>query len=250
MSENMNAGKMNMEGKKKLSSEDKKICNSLFWRSNMLQSATNVIVQQAHGVTFTLDKYLDEFYKDDPEERKAAYNRHSVYFLTNPYTGGIVWPLIYLLEKKRSEDRKSVTAESIQNIKIALMGPLAAVGDTIFQGSLGIIFAAMTMGLAQEGSILGTVIYCCVWGAIVFFSKFYMLRASYASGMTFIDKLISSNLFNKITKIVSIVGLMMGYLTSSVVTFKLNWVVMAGGVEPDIQATLLDALLPGMLGLL
>lgn len=231
---------------KTISAQDKKVINDLFWRSNILQGTTNVVVQQAHGVIYTLDKYLDEFYKDDPEEKKAAYDRHSVYFLTNPYTGGIVWPLLYHLEKKRSENREAVPSESIENIKIALMGPLAAVGDTLFQGSLGTIMSAMFMGMAQEGNILGPIGYCLIWSGIVFFSKYFMVRTSYIKGEEFISELLSSNLFKEITKIVSIVGLiMMGYMAATVVTFKLNWVVNFGGVETNIQESLIDRLLPG-----
>lgn len=231
-------------------SEDKKIVNKLFWRSNILQACTNVVVQQAHGVIYTLAPFLDEIYKDDEEERKAAYTRHSVYFLTNPYTAAVVWALVYVLESKRGKNKEDVSAESIESIKVALMGPLAAIGDTLFQGSLGTIIAAVCMGFAQEGSILGALLQIVIWGAIMFAGKYGLLVVTYKKGESFITDLLATNAFDRLTEVISVAGLMMmGVLTSTTVTFSLKWVIATGGTETNIQTDLLDRLLPGMLPL-
>lgn len=231
--------------------EDKKVVNRLFWRSNILQACTNVVAQQAHGVIYTLSPFLDEIYKDDEEERKAAYARHSVYFLTNPYTAAIVWAIVYILESKRGADKNAVSSDSIESIKVALMGPLAAIGDTLFQGSLGTIISAVCMGFAQEGSILGCFLQIIIWGVLLFACKYAMLVITYKKGESFITELLATNAFDRLTEVISIAGLMMmGVLTSTTITFSLNWVITAGGTETDIQAGLLDRLLPGMLPLI
>ncbi len=118
--------------KNNLTKEDKKVMWNLFWRSNLIMGSNNPVVMGGHGVLFTVAPYLEEFYKDDEAEKVAAFDRHSVYYNTNPYTGAIVWALIYIMEKKRSLNKTAVSGESIQNMKIALMGPLAAIGDTLF----------------------------------------------------------------------------------------------------------------------
>jgi PTS system mannose-specific IID component len=131
------------------------------------------------------------------------------------------------------------------------MGPLAAIGDTLFQGSLGTIIAAVCMGFAQEGSIVGAILQVVIWGVIMFAGKWGLLVVTYKKGESFITELLATNAFDRLTEVISIAGLMMmGVLTSTTVTFSLNWVITSGGTEVNIQTDLLDKLLPGMLPLI
>lgn len=233
--------------------EDPKVKKDLWrilWRSNLIQGSTNVVVQQAHGVIYTFAPLFEEIYKDDEEERHAAYQRHSVYYLSNPYTSAIVWSLVYILEKKRAADKNSVSSESIENMKVALMGPLAAIGDTLFQGSLGTIISAICMGMAMDGSPFGAVLQFFLWGALLWVAKYLFTFVTYNKGESFITELLTTNAFAKLTEVIQIVGLMMmGVLTSTTITFNLNWIVKTGEVETNIQQGLFDKLLPGLLPL-
>lgn len=233
-----------------LTKEDKKVMWSLFWRSNLIMASSNQVVMGGHGVLYTVAPYLEEFYKDDPEERSAAFDRHSTYYNTNPYTGAIVWALIYILERKRSMDRNAVSAESIQNMKIALMGPLAAIGDTLFQGSIGNIIAAMVMGMAQEGNFMAPFIYLGLFLLLFAGLKWLFLQVTYTKGEDFVTELLQTDMFERMEEVISIVGLMMmGCLTASVINFKFNWLISVGGTETDFQLSFLDKLLPGMMPL-
>lgn len=233
-----------------LTKEDKKVMWNLFWRSNLIMASQNQVVMAGHGVLFTVAPYLEEFYKDDAEERKAAFERHSTYYNTNPYTGAIVWALIYILERKRSLDRNSVSAEAIQNMKIALMGPLAAIGDTLFQGSIGVIIAAMVMGMAQEGNFMAPFLYLAIFLLLFAGLKWVFLRITYVKGEDFVTELLQTDMFDRMEEVISIVGLMMmGCLTATTIRFNFNWVIAVGGTETNFQADFLDKLLPGMMPL-
>ncbi len=222
----------------------------LWFRSNIIQGSSNQVVMQGHGVLYTLAPFLEEFYKDDEEERVAAFERHSTYYNTNPYTGAIVWALCYLLERQRGLDRNSVSAETISNMKIALMGPLAAIGDTLFQGSIGNIISAMCMGMAQDGNFFSIVVYLGLFMILFGGGKWVCLYFAYVQGETFIENMLASDAFDRINDVISIVGLMMmGCLTASVVKFQFNWIISVGGTETDFQAEFLDALLPGAMPL-
>ena len=235
---------------KKLTAEDKKILSTLFWRSNLLQACSSSLVMQGHGVLYTLMPYLNEFYKDDDEERRAAWERHNMYYNVNPYTGGAVWSLMYVMEKKRSENKDAVSAESIQNMKIALMGPLAAIGDTIFQGSLGNIIAGLAMGFAMEGSWLGPILHLALWQAIEVLGKAGTMYYTYTQGESFITRLMETNLFSKLEDVISIVGLMMmGVLAGMTIKFNFAWEWVVNEVPFNIQTDILDKLLPGMMPL-
>ena len=236
--------------KNNLTKEDKKVMWNLFWRSNLIMGSNNPVVMGGHGVLFTVAPYLEEFYKDDEAEKVAAFDRHSVYYNTNPYTGAIVWALIYIMEKKRSLNKTAVSGESIQNMKIALMGPLAAIGDTLFQGSIGIIIAAMVMGMAQEGNFLAPIIYLGLFLILFAGGKWLFLRITYVKGEEFVTELLQTDMFDRMEEVISIAGLMMmGCLTVTTIRFNFNWVINFGGVETDFQTAFLDALLPGLLPL-
>lgn len=233
-----------------LTKEDKHVMWNLFWRSNLLMGSSNSVVMGGHGVLFTVAPYLEEFYKDDPEELTASFDRHSTYYNINPYTGAIVWALIYILERKRSMNKESVSAESIQNMKIALMGPLSAIGDTLFQGSIGNIIAAMVMGMAQEGNFMAPFIYLGLFLLLFAGLKWLFLSVTYTQGEGFVTQLLETDMFDRMEEVISIVGLMMmGCLTASVISFKFNWIIAIGGTETDFQASFLDKLLPGMMPL-
>ncbi|MDO4198402.1 MAG: PTS system mannose/fructose/sorbose family transporter subunit IID [Erysipelotrichaceae bacterium] len=237
--------------KNNLTKEDKKVMWDLFFRSNLIMASNNSVVMGGHGVLYTVAPYLEEFYKDDDEERKAAFKRHSTYYNTNPYTGAIVWVLIYILEKKRSMDRNAVSAEAIQNMKIALMGPLAAIGDTIFQGTLGNIIAALVMGLAQEGNFIAPILYLAIFLLLFGGGKWLCLSLTYTKGESFVTDLLETDMFDRLEDVISIVGLiMMGSLTASTVNFSFNWVITVSGVSMNVQTALLDALLPGVMPLI
>ena len=234
----------------KLTSQDKKIMFNLFMRSNVIQGSSNQVVMQGHGVLYTVGSYLQEFYKDDPEEMKNAFDRHSTYYNTNPYTGAIVWVLIYILEKKRAQNKEAVSAESIQNMKMALMGPLAAIGDTLFQGSLGTIIAAMVMGMAQEGNFMAPFLYVAIFMLIFAGGKWFFLYMAYTKGEEFVTSLLETDMFSRLEEVISIAGLMMmGCLASTTIKFNLNWIINIGGVETNIQQGIFDKLLPGVLPL-
>ncbi len=233
-----------------LTKEDKKVMWNLFWRSNLIMGSSNQVVMGGHGVLFTVAPYLEEFYKDDEEERKAAFDRHSTYYNTNPYTGAIVWALIYILERKRSLDRNAVSADAIQNMKIALMGPLAAIGDTLFQGSIGIIIAAMVMGMAQEGNFAAPFIYLGLFLLLFAGLKWLFLRVTYVKGESFVTELLETDMFDRMEEVISIAGLMMmGCLTATTIRFKFNWVINVAGTETIFQEQFLDKLLPGLMPL-
>ena len=51
----------------------------------------------------------------------------------------------------RNED---FDTSSINNVKVALMGPLAGIGDSMFWGTLRVIATGIGTSLAMQGSIL------------------------------------------------------------------------------------------------
>ena len=67
--------------------------------------------------------------------------------------------------------------DAISNIKTALMGPLAGVGDAITQGIVKVILLAIGIDLAMQGNPLGPILFVLVFSA-------YALGVGYTCYMT------------------------------------------------------------------
>ena len=61
-----------------------------------------------------------------------------------------------------------MTLEMISSIKTGLMGPLAGIGDTIWQGTLSPIALGIILGMAKVGNFMGPLIYLLTIGIVLF----------------------------------------------------------------------------------
>jgi len=229
-----------------LTKEEHKNLRKLANRENMWSLAWEQITGQAKGLVYTLMPFLNDFYKDDPEELQAAYERQFKYFNTNPNLGGFIVGLVYAMEKKRGEDRNAVSSNAITDIRIALCGPFAGIGDSLFQSVLKVIIAGSTMTLAANGNILGPILFFVLFGFLQRGTMDYLTWLGYSAGTNAIDKLFEGGLMSAFTKAISVLGLIMtGAMAASTVSFKLNWVLAVGETAVDVQA-ILDSILPGL----
>lgn len=229
-----------------LSQEEDKKLNKLFHRQNMIQMSWEQMTGQAKGLVYILSPFLEEIYKDDPEELEEAYKRHFKYFNCTPNLGGFIIGLIYAMEKTRGRD-KSISGEAISDIRIALCGPLAGVGDTLCQNVLKILVAGLTMGLAAQGNVLGPILFMLLYGGILYFIWKYTTFLGYSAGTKFLDRMFEGGLINSVTKATTVLGLcMVGAMTASIVSFKFNWVIEMGETAINIQE-IIDSIFPGLL---
>lgn len=113
-----------------LSREDKKMINSICWRSLNAHCSRvgGQARQMAIGFLWQIMPALNRYYKDQPEKKKEALYRHvqfcNVSNAIYPFLAG----LVASMEKENSEVDDFDTS-SIVAIKAALMGPLAGIGD-------------------------------------------------------------------------------------------------------------------------
>ena len=127
-----------------------------FWRSFTLYAAVSPAKQGASGFCYSLMPFINKFYKNDEEGKKAALTRSMSYFNTTITLSTFIMGLVASMEKKNSE-QKDFDASSINAVKSSLMGPLAGIGDSIFWGVLRVIAAGIAVGLGMTGNILGEI---------------------------------------------------------------------------------------------
>lgn len=105
----------------------------VFVRSLALQASWNRRGMQNLGFAYAIWPALEVLYPD-PERRLAAARRHLAPFNTHPYlAAAILGGSIYHEERVARGDEPP---EAVERFKQALMGPLAAVGDSFYWLSL------------------------------------------------------------------------------------------------------------------
>jgi PTS system mannose-specific IID component len=109
------------------------------WRSLFLQAAWNFERLQNLGWAYCFEPALKELYKD-PVLRAAALRRHLEFFNTHPYMAGYVLGAALKAEEEAANAATAALAQAktveVSGLKMALAGPLAAVGDGFYWATL------------------------------------------------------------------------------------------------------------------
>lgn len=110
-----------------------KIHYKMFIKAFFIQALWNFERLQNIGFLFVIKPYLDSIYPDKNERRRALL-RHISFFNTHPYMANVIVGITSNMEKKISAGE--MPPESVNQIKSSMAGPLAAIGDSFFWGTL------------------------------------------------------------------------------------------------------------------
>lgn len=234
-------------GKNTFTDAEKKTLRSMFWRSGMVFSGFNMVKMEGNAFCATMVPVLRELYPD-PAERSRAMLRHDGFFNTHSVPFAFISGLTYALEREKVE-KNTVDDDTIENIKVSLMGPTAGIGDAFFFNCLRIIAAGIAMGLAAQGNFLGPVLFLLLYGGSQMIARWYLLRTGYTMGTAFIDKVFSSGLLGSMTRAASILGIsMVGAMVATMVNVKLAWTIQIGETSV-VVLDVLNSVMPGILSL-
>lgn len=232
---------------KKLSKKD--IIKSYFIWTFFSHSTYNYERMQASGVLHAIAPGLEKLYGKGTQEMKEACERHMEFFNTEPNVGGCILGITLALEEQRANG-EDVDPEMISSIKTGLMGPLAGIGDTIWQGTLSPIALGIILGMAKAGNFLGPVIYLLTIGIVLFGLGYVSYTKGYYMGREGIGKIIGSGLLNRVTEKATIVGAtVLGGLTASYVTIESGLKLKLSTGTLDVQTAVLDSIFKGILPL-
>lgn len=227
---------------------DNKELKTLFWRSGFIFGSFNMVKMMGQGFGFTMNTTLDKIYAQDEEARLQAQTRHNGFFNCHAAMLGLIVGIVFAMEKEKSTG-KEVTGDAITNIKVALMGPLAGIGDSLFFNTIRIIAAGIAIGLASQGNILGMIFFILIYGGSFLVVKWVLLKLGYSMGTTFLDKAFESGVIQIISKAASILGLVMvGSMVATMVNINIVAVPNFGGAQLQIQE-MLDTIMPGLLSI-
>ena len=92
-------------------------------------------------------------------------------------------------------DALKENAKEVKSIKMALMGPMAGIGDSLSQFCLAPLFATIGASLAQDGLILGPAIFFLGMNITLLIIKLLMGNWGHKLGASIIEKLRSGSEF-------------------------------------------------------
>ncbi len=184
-------------------------------------STQNMEIMQAPALVRSLWTAKDKLYPNDKAKQQDLMERHMEFFNTEPIWGGLIVGITLGIEEEKAKNPE-VPDELSTSIKTALMGPCAGLFDSLFQSTLVPIILAIGIGIsAENGSIVGPLVYIALFWAIVPTVSWLLFYNSYKMGITGVQTILASGIKDRIISAANIVGLtVIGAVTAS--TCKIN----------------------------
>ena len=230
-------------------SVDKATLKKVFWRAFLLPSCYSMDRMQAPGFCYSILPVLRKLYGSDKQEFTDAMVRHQEVYNNTYACSPFVLGITAAMEEQAAND-KTFDVSTINNIKVALMGPLSGIGDTFFWGTFRIIASGVGISLASQGSILGPIIFLIIYNIPHILVRVFGLKYGYKLGSSSIDALVKGGLMAKATLAATVLGLVViGGMIASMVTVNIAFVADFGnGMTLSIQE-ILDQICPCLLPL-
>ena len=225
----------------------KKELNQVFWRSFGMEWDWNYERQMNMAYCYCMLPVIKKLYSNK-EDQIAAMQRHLEFFNTTPQLSTLILGISAAMEESNANNPDFDT-ESINSVKVSLMGPLAGIGDSVVQGIVATIPLAIFVPMAQQGSVLAAFIPGLIYIAWSYFWSWTLFNKGYTLGKNSVLEILHSGAIKKVIDIASIVGLfMIGCLSASYVKVStiLEFASGADGATTTVQS-ILDGILPNML---
>ncbi len=190
----------------------------------------------------------------DKEQYSSEIAKYMVFFNTEPsFMGTVIHGITAAMEEKRANG-ENISSEDINSVRLALMGPLAGIGDVVSQSIVYPVLAGICIQLALAGNFFGPILFEVAYKVIMLTLGYNMYMLGYRKGRTAILDFLQGGKLNRLIEVFSIIGLMVvGNMAQSrvAVHVPVEWVFTnaLGKVTLNLQTGVLDALLPGLLPL-
>ena len=201
------------------------------------QSPFNYETMQSGGWVYSIHPAMEKIYDGDADLLAEKYKDHFKFYNTHPWMGNIILGACIAIESTKDPD---ATKQAVE-MRTALMGPLAGIGDAIIWIIFMTILGAIAAYMALEGSIVGWVI-AEVIQLVIWFAFYKLFFVAYEQGVTFVTT--RSAQLQHITEAASVLGLsVVGALVASTVNVKFGITMSYGEVVQPVN-DLLDSIIP------
>lgn len=180
---------------------------ALFWHATS-HMTYNYQRLQAGSMTAMMGPLFEKLYPNNPEKIKEGCERQMLYFNTEPRWGAIIPGMVVALEEAYATDPEGgVDGSLITEIKTALMGPLAGIGDTVWAGLMKPIILSITLAWAMQGYVLGAWAYWLITFGLDMGITYYMFMRGYKLGTDSVDRFLEGGFVKTVTTAIGIVGM-------------------------------------------
>lgn len=197
----------------------KSFLNWFFWNGCSQQAETML------GMAFgqSMAPVIDELY-DTKEEKAEGLKRHITLFNTESQVGSICNGIAIGMEEQLANGVGS--PESIQEAKVALIGPTSAIGDSLWVATIIPLLLTICLSIAQGVSSapwIGALLYMIVYPVGTYILSWNLFKLGYKAGLEGVQRFMVSGQLDKIMNAITVLGLIVvGALTASFVTCNLN----------------------------
>lgn len=167
-------------------------------RTYILQNGFNYSNYQGTGYANILRPALKKIYDGDEEGYRNSMISNLEFYNTNPQ----LVPFVTSIQLAMTDG--GVQEDQVQDMKMALMGPLAGIGDSISQFLLAPLLSTIFASMAAAGNNLAPIFFLITINVILLALKLSMGMAGYKIGISVVDDF--SQKIEKITSAASIVG--------------------------------------------
>ena len=157
---------------------------------------------QNSGYLYTILPQLRKIYGDGTPELKEIMKMHSQFFNTSNFFNTVVTGIDLAIEEKQGLKGK----QTVNGLKVGLMGAFASIGDSIFASLIPTIFGALAAAMAKEGNPIGLLIWIAANIAICVF-RWKQLRFAYEKGTTLVTEM--RDKLNALTDAATVLGVFM-----------------------------------------
>ncbi|UQS83432.1 PTS system mannose/fructose/sorbose family transporter subunit IID [Bombilactobacillus thymidiniphilus] len=220
-----------------------------FWRSFTAEWAWNYERQMNLGYAYSMVPALQKIYHHQKDQLIKAYQRHLEFFNVTPWL--VTFPLgISIAMEEQNALNDDFDVATINDIKVALMGPLSGIGDSFFWGTLRVIATGIGTSLALQGNILGPLLFLLIFNVPAILARYYGLWIGYNIGSSFVEKIQKTGLMDKLSYGASVLGLaVVGAMVATMVTVKMPFKIGSGSDATSLQG-IFDGIVPKILPLL
>lgn len=181
-----------------------------------------------------------KIYGDDSDVLRDMLQMEMQFYNTSPFLSAIITGMDLSLQNESGTKSK----EAVAAIKTGLMGPFAAVGDSLFGAVIPTILGSLAAYMGMKGNPIGVIIWllCAV---VILGLRYFELPIAYREG----KKLVSNvgNLLNNLTDAATLLGVfVIGGLIPTVVNVIVPFKLTIGKKSLAIQADMLDQILPAL----
>ena len=190
----------------------------VFLRSSLEQGSWNYERMHNLGFEYILVPVIERLYPNKAD-RIAAMSRHLAFFNTTPVMQSLITGVTMNMETEVAAGR--LPAEHVNQVKTALMGPLASFGDPLLWAVLRPMIAAIAIELSLSNSpVWGPIFFFVAWNGLRLTFRYISQSVGYKRGLNILE-IVQSSLIKNVVKASSVFGMfLMGALIARFVSLN------------------------------